>query len=246
MKATSATAGSHAVIAKYKDHVGQVVETGWAEMDHHAVAAGRPWRTFPWYLGQRNYSGRYWSATEREPVGYESLLELSRLILADYECEVKRIASQPFHLVIRKSGTQHRRTPDYLLVRDRGPLVVDVKSSKELIKDDVVALLELTREVVQSRGWDYEIACEPEKTLFANVRFLAGYRRDWLFPSDVLAEIRSAAAREPQQRICDIVACTGRPKAIALAGLMHLLWRHELRVDLTKTLQPTAVVEVSA
>jgi len=82
MKATSATAGSHAVIAKYKDHAEQVVETGWAEMDHHAVAAGRPWRTFPWYLGQRNYSGRYWSATERAPVGYESLLELSRAVVA--------------------------------------------------------------------------------------------------------------------------------------------------------------------
>jgi hypothetical protein len=246
MKATSATAGIHAVIAKYKDHAGQVVETGWAEMDHHAVAAGRPWRTFPWYLGQRNYSGRYWSATERALVGYESLLELSRLILADFDCGVKRIASQPFHLIIRKSGTQRRRTPDYLFVRDGGPLVVDVKSSKELAKDDVIGLLELTREVVQSRGWDYEIACEPETTVFANVRFLAGYRRDWLFPQDLLAEIRSAAAREPQQRICDIIDRIGRPKAIALAGFMHLLWRHELRVDLTKALRPTAVVEVSA
>jgi hypothetical protein len=215
-------------------------------MDYHAVAEVRPWRTFAWYLGQRNYSGRYWSATERTLVGYESLLELSRLILADFDREVKRIASQPFHLVIRKSGTQRRRTPDYLLVRDGGPLVVDVKSSKELADEDVIRLLELTREVVQSRGWDYEIACEPEKVFFANVRFLAGYRRDWLFAPDVLAEIRSAAAREPQQRICDVIDSISRPKAIALAGLMHLLWRQELRVDLTKALRPAAVVEVSA
>lgn len=121
-------------------------------MDYHAVAEGRPWRTFPWYLGQRNYSGRYWSATERTLVGYESLLELSRLILADFDREVKRIASQPFHLVIRKSDTQRRRTPDYLLVRDGGPVVVDVKPSKELADQDVIRLLELTREVVQSRG----------------------------------------------------------------------------------------------
>jgi hypothetical protein len=34
MKAISASAGSHAVIAKYKDHAGQVVETGWVEMDY--------------------------------------------------------------------------------------------------------------------------------------------------------------------------------------------------------------------
>jgi hypothetical protein len=246
MKAISASAGSHAVTAKYKDHAGQVVETCWAEMDYRTVVAGRPWRTFPWYLGQRNYSGRYWSATERTLVGYESLLELSRLILADFDPAVKRIASQPFHLVIRKSGVQRRRTPDYLLVRDGKPVVVDVKTSKDLAKEDVIRLLELTREVVQLRGWDYEIACEPEKVFFANVRFLAGYRRDWLFAPDVLAEIRSAVAREPQQRICDVIERVGRPKAIAVAGLMHLLWRHELRVDLAKALRPIDVVEASA
>jgi len=67
-----------------------------------------------------------------------------------------------------------------------------------------------------------------------------------LFASDVLAEIRSAAAREPQQRIYDVIDSIGGPKAIALAGLMHLLWRQELRVDLTKALRPAAVVEVSA
>jgi hypothetical protein len=109
MKAISASAGSHAVIAKYRDHAGQVVETGWAEMDHHAVAAGRPWRTFPWYLGQRNYSGRYWSATERALVGYESLLELSRLILADFDCDVKRIASHASAAICTRTRARRRQ-----------------------------------------------------------------------------------------------------------------------------------------
>jgi hypothetical protein len=119
MKAMIATAGSHAAIAKYRDRVGKVVESAWADVDYHAVVTGRPWRAFPWYLGQRNYSGRYWSATERTLVGYESRLELSRLILADFDRQVKRIASQPFHLVARKSGATLRRTPDYLLIKSR-------------------------------------------------------------------------------------------------------------------------------
>jgi hypothetical protein len=37
-------------------------------------------------------------------VGYESRLELAHLILADFDRDVKRIASQPFHLVIQKAG----------------------------------------------------------------------------------------------------------------------------------------------
>jgi hypothetical protein len=44
-----------------------------------------PWRTFRWYRGQRHYSGLYWSATMRDHVIYESRLELSRLIFADFD-----------------------------------------------------------------------------------------------------------------------------------------------------------------
>jgi hypothetical protein len=245
VKTMVASAGCHATVAKYKDRAGHVVECAWADLDYHAVAAGRPWRAFPWYLGQRNYSGRYWSATERALVGYESRLELSHLLLADFDREVKRIASQPFHLVARKSGRQFRRTPDYLLIKDSGPVVVDVKPSGDLAKEDVRRLLELTREVVHSRGWDYEIASEPDKVVFDNIRFLAGYRRDWLFAPGLLADIRSAAAHEPQQAIRSIINGINQPRPIAMAGLMHLLWRQELRVDLTKTLRPTALIEVA-
>ncbi len=64
----------------------------WSDVDPYAVAEGLPWRRYPWYLGQRNYSGMYWCATEAKLVGYESLLELSRLILADFDRPSKRIA----------------------------------------------------------------------------------------------------------------------------------------------------------
>jgi hypothetical protein len=245
MKTMVASAGSHAAVAKYKNRAGHVVESAWADLDYDAVAGGHPWRAFPWYLGQRNYSGRYWSATERALVGYESRLELAHLLLADFDPEVKRIASQPFHLVARKSGRQFRRTPDYMLIKASGPVVVDVKPSGQLVKEDVRQLLELTRELVHARGWDYEIASEPDEVVFGNVRFLAGYRRDWLFAPGLLAEIRSAAAREPQQPIRSIINGISQPKPIAVAGLMHLLWRQELRVDLTETLRSTTPIEVA-
>ena len=51
--------------------------------------AAAPWRTFRWYFGQRHYSGTYWSATQRDHVIYESLLELAALLLADASCSLK-------------------------------------------------------------------------------------------------------------------------------------------------------------
>jgi hypothetical protein len=44
-----------------------------------------PWRTFRFYKGQTHYPGSFWSATERDLVLYESRLELTRLLFADFD-----------------------------------------------------------------------------------------------------------------------------------------------------------------
>jgi hypothetical protein len=49
------------------------------------MADTRPFRMFRSYKGQRHYSGTYWSSTESAHVIYESRLELSRLLLADFD-----------------------------------------------------------------------------------------------------------------------------------------------------------------
>ena len=55
--------------------------------------------------------------------------------------------------------------------------------------------------VIESRGWRYEIASEPAKVEFMNVRFLAGYRRASHFDADVLAAVRSSLLRDDEARI---------------------------------------------
>jgi hypothetical protein len=37
-----------------------------------------------------------------------------------------------------------------------------------------------TKEIVESLGWCYLVVHEPPEDRIANVRFLAGYRREWL------------------------------------------------------------------
>ena len=131
MKAVTKT-GQDVVEASYKAADGSIVTGQWESLDAEAVAAGRPWRTFPWYLGQKNYAGLYWCATQNAHVGYESRLELSRLMLADFDPTARKIVSQPFQLRGIVGGERIRRVPDYMVCTDSGPLVIDVKPVRAL------------------------------------------------------------------------------------------------------------------
>ncbi|WP_245238684.1 hypothetical protein [Streptomyces sp. MZ04] len=76
---------------------GKLVEDlSWTTVSVDALKSATPWRTFRWRRGQQRYSGSYWSATMREPVIYESRLELARLLFADFDPLVHGIVARPF------------------------------------------------------------------------------------------------------------------------------------------------------
>jgi hypothetical protein len=97
-----------------------------------------PWLTFRWYYGQQHYSGSYWASTMSAHVVYESRLELARLLMADFDASVNHIVAQPFMVQMPIGGKMRRHVPDYLLLADGGPVVVDVKPA-ELLDDPAVA-----------------------------------------------------------------------------------------------------------
>jgi hypothetical protein len=164
----------------------------WTLVDLDSVMSASPWRTFRWHRGQRHYSGSFWSATERDLVIYESRLELARLLFADFDRSVQRILAQPFLLRAEVAGAPRKHVPDYLLFTSSGPVVVDVKPRSRATKPDNMFVFGWTRQAVESRGWRYEVWSEPQHVELENVRFLAGYRRDWLFDHELLAELRAA------------------------------------------------------
>ncbi|EID75067.1 hypothetical protein W59_28360 [Rhodococcus opacus RKJ300 = JCM 13270] len=210
-------------------------------MPESLVGAAAPWRTFRWYHGQKHYSGAYWSSTEQALVIYESRLELARLLLADFDRSVRRILAQPFLLEADVAGARRRHVPDYLLLSDDGPVVVDVKPAWRLAKPEVMQTFAWTRQVVESRGWRYQIASEPAETELSNVRFLAGYRRDWLFDDDLLADLRSVDL--DGATLGEAVRClSDRPEPVMRSTVLHLLWRHHFTVDLSKTLSSDSVL----
>jgi hypothetical protein len=207
----------------------------------HAV----PWRRFRSYFGQRHYSGTYWSATQRDHVIYESRLELANLLLADFDPAVHRIAAQPFLLRAHVNGQLRNHILDYLLDTDDGPAVIDVVRSERMIQPKIALLCAWTRQIVESLGWSYLVVNEPPRLRLANVRFLAGYRREWLINQCILDEIRSCSDRFAGMAIVDAEqAVRGYPQALVRPALMHLLWRCEFRVELDEPLRPSTVLEV--
>jgi hypothetical protein len=205
-----------------------------------------PWRTFRWYFGQRHYSGTWWSATMRDHVIYESRLELSRLLLADFDAVVRRIVAQPFMVAATVDGCSRRHIPDYLWDTVDRPVVVDVVRAERLAHSDIDFVCRWTREVVESLGWEYRVLTEPPPVRLANVSFLAGYRREWLVNTEALQEIRSCSADLDGLSIVDAEGqFAAYPRPLVRAALMHSLWCREFRVDLDEPLRPSTVLEVT-
>ena len=123
---------SHAVAEIRDRSTLSEVSVLWSCATTEFLSRAVPWRTFRWRDGQRHYSGTYWSATNRDHVIYESRLELARLMLADYDATVRQLIAQPFLLRARVNRRIRRHVPDFLLLTDTVPTVVDVKPLQRL------------------------------------------------------------------------------------------------------------------
>jgi hypothetical protein len=217
----------------------------WGSVSFDALILALPWRTFRWCKGQKHYSGAFWCATVRDLVIYESRLESARLMFADFDASVHHVVAQPFLLKADVAGSVRRHIPDYLLVTETGPLVVDVKPQHRATRPGNAFTFAWTRQVVESRGWRYEVWSEPPAVELENVRFLAGYRRDWLFDHELLAELRSADLDGATLG----AACQARPRwpaALVRTAVLHLLWQQHFTVDLTRPLSSGHVLRLAS
>ncbi|QVI25102.1 TnsA-like heteromeric transposase endonuclease subunit [Nocardia tengchongensis] len=201
----------------------------------------QPWRTFVWRYGQKNYSGSYWSATMSDHVIYESRLELANLLLADFDASVKCIAAQPFLITAVIEGRVRKHIPDFAMLNESGPMIVDVKPARKLAIPQIAFTLEWSRVLVEELGWQYVIASEPDPVVGENVRFLAGYRRAWLFPADLIEELKSGAV-DGRTFVEACRAFPATPVRVVKATLLHLLWAGWFGVDLGAPLQSSMVL----
>ncbi|MEU6586316.1 TnsA-like heteromeric transposase endonuclease subunit [Nocardia sp. NPDC046763] len=243
---TGSSRGSD-VAVRYRRGDGSFVDTTLRRLPFDDVLSGRPVREFRSWKGRKHYSGWYWSATMLAHVAYESRLEMMRILVADQNPSVVKIASQPFRLQgFDDSGVRHRHVPDILLEQaDAGLTLIDVKSVEELAKPEIVALLEWTRNLCDKFGLTYEIWSGDDPIRLANLRFLAGYRRSTTLNADLVPFVlRAAQAPIPMSHLENQLAHVERTLLIRPV-ILHLLWRGWLLADLSKVLSRGTMVSVN-
>ncbi|MEU0442374.1 TnsA-like heteromeric transposase endonuclease subunit, partial [Streptomyces sp. NPDC006186] len=139
-------------------------------------------------------------------------------------------------------GKVRQHIPDYFLLTGQAPVVVDVKPLHRLSKPEVAFTFDWTREALESRGWKYEVWSEPPAVELENIRFLAGYRRDWLFSGEALEELWDADL--DGLLLGQAAKCLpNHPEPHVRAAIHHLLWTQALVTDLDRPLGPSTRVE---
>ena len=236
-----ATVAGSAVVKFRRALDGQIEEMAWDDVTTDRLSSAAPWRTFRWHDNQQHYSGAYWSATERGHVIYESRLELAHLLFADFDDEVNHIVAQPFLITMTVDGQVRKHVPDYLLITDTGPKILDVKPRDRLSKPKVRFTFGWTRALVEGRGWRFDVGSEPPTVQLDNVRFLSGFRRDWLFDQTLIGELQAHDLHG--RTIADACrALPDHPAPLVRSAIFHLLWRRQLLADLTRPLRPSRIL----
>jgi hypothetical protein len=137
---------------------------------------GAPVREVRSYPTQRSIRRDYWVATTRSRIACESHLERHHAMLMDFDPNVVALAAQPFRLYW--PGTRGRRghVPDFFARRSDGTgVVVDVRPGDLIGEEDAVAFAATARACALA-GWEFERVGWIDPVLFANVKWLAGFR----------------------------------------------------------------------
>jgi len=225
---------------------GEEVITTLNEVEVAPIVAGSPVRQFSWRPHQGNYSGWLWTSTTGTLVGYESLLERDRVLLADFDVSVTGIASQPFWLSGLDEDVLRQHAPDFLLTCDDGSVVVvDVKPAAMCDEPKVAAVLRWTARLCRDRGWRYEVFHGGDPVVMANLRFLAQGRRSMFLDKECLSAV--AAAGHPGMTLGHIeTRVEGCHPLDVRASVLALLWRQTWTTDLRRPLSSNSVISVPA
>ena len=77
---------------------------------------------------------------------------------------------------------------------------------------------------MEARGWQYEVWSGAPSPELENLRFLAGYRRPWLFDAALLDQVLGTDLEG--RTFGEVVhGLTDSDPAAARAAVLHLLWR---------------------
>lgn len=190
-----------------------------------------PVRRMSSYKGQKNFTGEWWCSTTESHIPFESWVERDFLIAADFDPHIVGISVQPFTFrFLSAARKQREHTPDvFLRTRSGDGILVDVRPDR-LIDVDSREAFEAAAELSRQVGWSFCRAAEQPPIRAANLRWLAGYRNQRNRRQDFATELTAQLAGK-SMTISDAATTVGE-QILVLPTLYHLLWTHEIDVDI--------------
>ncbi|WP_257153645.1 TnsA-like heteromeric transposase endonuclease subunit [Streptomyces lunaelactis] len=198
-----------------------------AEVD---VSQCTPVRRFTWRTDQYHRPGLEYLVTTDRHHGFESFEEERLLLVTDFAAGLVEALSQPFRLRLRAGGRRVEHTPDYLLLTDSGPYLVDVRPADRIRSADALKFA-ATAEVALAAGWNYSVVTGWRRYALGTVDALSAERRDLPDVLGTQGQLIEAVAHEPMP-FGDLVGQCRYP-AIARAHASHLMWHRYMGVDLS-------------
>lgn len=200
---------------------------------------GYPMRAFYSWRGKRALEGHWYLETLDDHVGFESHLESQFLLWADWEPSVVGVSSQPLALLWpRDTPNRRHHVPDYFIREANGDgTVVDVRPTHFIDKDR--DQFERTRDVCREIGWGYRVWPGLDAALRDGIAFVSGYRFARCAPSPEVRDALLGVYHDsvPLEQGLDWAAHRAHvSRAEVLSGLYHLVWKHELTMDMSRPL----------
>jgi hypothetical protein len=173
-------------------------------------------------------------------IEYESNLERQWLTLLDFDTSIDKVAAQPlrFNGPVGDGCLDH--IPDYFArLASGGGCVVDVKHPHFVDNDNVREQRELTATVCAELGFEYRYLTAIDKQRWANVSWLAGYRRTPLTGSEHVERLLHIASTPTR---LDVLCSFGDHPSIVRPIVFHLCWKQQLIFDLGRPLRDDTLI----
>jgi hypothetical protein len=122
--------------------------------------------------------------------------------------------------------------------------VIEVKPRGRKLQPAVQARVDWGTRELENHGWSFRVATDPDPQCTYNLRFLAGYRRLWLFDASLLATVRLETDAPEffgtlEARMAHL---TGSPRAVVRAHMLHLVWTGDLTCNFNEPLSAGTVL----
>lgn len=235
---------THFQVQYRREAESELVTTTLAEVNSAEVLRGVAVRVPPSFVSQRHYPGDFWSATTGRTHVYESLLELDRLWLADFDTHTTALLTQQFRVTGPDGSRLRRHVPDLLLATDNGGTVlVDVKSKSMLEKPEVQEQFAWTARWCRAMSWRYEVFSGGDPVVLRNIKYLSEGRRLGLIPHGAVKQVHEVGSSGMTLGALETTGSLASLPGPALRqACFCLLWFGRWRTDLRRPIGPGSVI----